>query len=42
MKNKCDHNYENAKRLWRAKFICPKCKEDITLTLVYIQEALTK
>jgi len=45
MKEPCksnEHDYEHPIRLWRAKFICPKCKEDITLALVYIQEALTK
>ena len=34
------HDYENPIRLWRAKYICPKCKEDITLELVYMSEAL--
>ena len=35
------HDYENNIRLWRAKHICPKCKEDVTLELVYMSEALT-
>jgi len=36
----CKHDYENPTRLWRAKYICPKCKEDITVALVYIHESL--
>lgn len=35
-----EHDYENPIKLWRAKYICPKCKEDITLAFVFIQETL--
>ena len=35
------HDYENAIRKWRANYECPKCKKDISIELVYLQEALT-
>lgn len=36
---KCNHDYKNPVKLGRAKYICHKCKEDITLDLVFIIEA---
>lgn len=36
------HDYENAIRESRAKYICPKCKKDITLELVLMQQVQTK
>ena len=41
-KKKCkdlQHDYDNAIRKGRAYYVCPKCGEDITLLLVFIEEA---
>lgn len=34
-----NHDYENTIKESRAKFICPKCKDDITMDYLYLQEA---
>lgn len=39
-KKECKHDFKNYTRLWRANFICPKCKQDITLEIVFMYEAL--
>lgn len=38
MKPNCDHDYENAQRVSRAKWLCPKCGEDISLTVYLLEE----
>jgi hypothetical protein len=35
----CNHDYDNAIRLGRANWVCPKCKKDITLEFVLMHEA---
>ena len=39
MKN-CEHDYQNFVKKGRARLHCPKCDEDITLELIYINQAL--
>lgn len=34
----CEHDYENAQRISRAKWLCHKCGEDISLTVYLIEE----
>jgi hypothetical protein len=36
---KCEHNYDTPIRKGRAKWLCRKCGQDITLELVMIHEA---
>lgn len=36
----CDHDYEHPVRKGRATYLCPTCGEDITLTLVFMQDAI--
>ena len=38
MKDEHLHDYENAKRVGRAHYICPECGKDITLELVMMAE----
>ena len=33
------HDYDNAVRIGRCKYICPKCKKDISLILVFMHQA---
>lgn len=40
--NPCKHEYENARNPERATWICPKCKEDISLEYVLWWEAVIK
>lgn len=35
----CNHAYDKAKRVGRCHFVCPKCKQDVTLELVLLAEA---
>lgn len=37
MKN-CKHDFEHPIRLRRAHYICPKCKDNITMALVFLEE----
>ncbi len=39
MKDKCEHDYENAIRKHRSHFICPKCKKDITMAILMMYDA---
>ena len=39
MKKECEHDYDNAKRIGRANYRCPKCGEDISLEVILIEEA---
>lgn len=34
----CEHDYDNAKRISRAKWICPKCDKDISFTVYLLEE----
>ena len=34
----CKHDYKNYQRIARAKFVCPKCHDDITLEVVMLKE----
>jgi hypothetical protein len=36
----CNHDIENARRVGRAKYICPKCGSDITMHVVFMMEAM--
>lgn len=36
----CQHDYENPIKKWRAKLYCRLCDEDITLNLVFLNQAL--
>lgn len=38
MNKDCEHDYTNAKRISRAKWLCPKCDQDISLTVYLLEE----
>lgn len=38
----CKHDYNNPKRLGRARYVCKDCGKDITLELVLIEEIKSK
>lgn len=38
MKDCCWENLKKAKRLGRAKFVCPVCGEDVTMALVFYEQ----
>lgn len=42
MKNCCLKNLDKAKRLGRARYICPKCGKDVSLAYLLYQEALSE
>jgi hypothetical protein len=38
----CSHDYDNAIRTEKMKYICPKCKRDITLIILLMEEEKVK
>ena len=38
----CNHDYENAVRKGRARYVCPICGDDISTVVLMIEEAVCK
>jgi transposase-like protein len=36
----CEHDFERARRVGRARWVCPKCNRDITLEYYFWAEAV--
>jgi ribosomal protein S27AE len=42
MKKCCIKNLDKAKKLGRAKWVCPKCGHDVSLAYIFYQEAVSE
>lgn len=40
MNDCCEKNLDKAQRIGRAKYVCPVCKTDVTIALMFYLEAM--